>query len=235
MRSASTGRRPLISDSPCRVERSIVVHRAFEPKPATPQQIATIVENMPGKCRALILLAVWCGVRGSVSELRRKDVDLASMTVRVDRAVVRRKGQPTVGAPKSRAGVRTIALPQNLRQPLRRHLAEHAMPGPVGLLFPNAARTGRLHVNTLFRAYHRAGRVAGCPVPRARPKAQRCDDGRPGRRSAGRADGQDGHSTTKAAGLQHVAEGRDRIIAERMALLAEPALDRAVAADSGAE
>ncbi len=34
-----------------------------------------------------------------------------------------------------------------------------------------------------------------------------------------------GHSTTKAALVnQHVAEGRDRIIAERMALLAEPLL-----------
>ena len=34
-----------------------------------------------------------------------------------------------------------------------------------------------------------------------------------------------GHSTTKAALVyQHVAEGRDRIIAERMALLAEPVL-----------
>lgn len=64
-------------------------------------------------------------------------------------------GQPTVGTPKSRAGVRTIALPPNLRQPLRRHLVEHAMPGPDGLLFPNAARTGHLHVNTLFKTYHR--------------------------------------------------------------------------------
>jgi integrase len=164
MRSASTGRRPLISDSPCKVERPIVVHRTFEPKPATPQQIATIVENMPEKYRALILLAAWCGLRwGEVSELRRKDVDLASMTVGVERAVVWRKGQPTVGTPKSRAGVRTIALPPNLRPALRRHLAEHAMPGPDGLLFPNATKTGHLHVNTLSKTYHRARQVAGRP------------------------------------------------------------------------
>lgn len=68
------------------------------------------------------------------------------------------------GAPTSRAGVRTIALPPNLRPALRRHLDEHTMPGADGLLFPNATRTGHLHV----------------------------------------------------------AEGRDRIIAERMALLAQP-------------
>ncbi len=224
MRSASTGRRPLISDSPCKVERPIVVHRTFEPKPATPQQIATIVENMPDKYRALILLAAWCGLRwGEVSELRRKDVDLASMTVRVERAVVWRKGQPTVGTPKSRAGVRTIALPPNLRQPLRRHLAEFATPGPDGLLFPNAARTGHLHVNTLFKTYHRARRVAGRPDLRVHDL----------RHSAATMAAQAGatlaelmarmgHSTTKAALVyQHVAEGRDRIIADRMALLAE--------------
>ena len=207
--------------------RPTVIHRTFEPKPATPQQIATIVENMPDKYRALILLAAWCGLRwGEVSELRRKDLDLASMSVRVERAVVWRKGQPTVGTPKSRAGVRTIALPPNLRPALRRHLAEHAMPGPDGLLFPNAARTGHLHVNTLSKTYHRARRVAGRPDLRVHDL----------RHSAATMAAQAGatlaelmarmgHSTAKAALVyQHVAEGRDRIIADRMALLAQPAV-----------
>ena len=156
-------------------------------------------------------------------------VDLQAGIVPVvvgSRAVVWRKGQPTVGTPKSRAGVRTIALPPNLRQPLRRHLAEYAMPGPDGLLFPNAARTGHLHVNTLFKTYHRARRVAGRPDLRVHDL----------RHSAATMAAQAGatlaelmarmgHSTTKAALVyQHVAEGRDRIIAERMALLAEPVL-----------
>jgi len=227
MRSARTGRRALISESPCKLERPTVVHRTFEPKPATPQQIAIIVDNMPEKYRAVILLAAWGGLRwGEVSELRRKDLDLASMTERVERAVVCRKGRPTVGTPKSRAGVRTIALPPNLRPALRRHLAEHAMPGPDGLLFPNAARTRHLHVNTLSKTYHRARRVAGRPDLRVHDL----------RHSAATMAAQAGatlaelmarmgHSTTKAALVyQHVAEGRDRIIAERMALLAEPAL-----------
>ena len=42
-----------------------------------------------------------------------------------------------------------------------------------------------------------------------------------------------GDSTTKAALVyQHVAEGRDRIIAERMALLAEPLLAQPTFPDS---
>jgi len=210
------------------------VRRSFEPRPASPEQIATIVENMPEKYRALILLAAWCGLRwGEVSELRRNDLDLASMTVRVERAVVWRKGRPTVGTPKSRAGVRTIALPPNLGPALRRHLAEHAMPGPDGLLFPNAARTGHLHVNTLSKTYHRARRVAGRPDLRFHDL----------RHSAATMAAQAGatlaelmtrmgHSTAKAALVyQHVAEGRDRIIAERMALLAAPSLTPALTDD----
>jgi len=226
MRSASSGRHPLMAENPCQIEHATHVPRRFEPKPATPEQIAVIVENMPDKYRALILLAAWCGLRwGEVSELRRTDVDLKAMTVRVERAVVWRKGQTTVGTPKSRAGVRTIALPPNLRLALQRHLAIHAMPGADGLLFPNAARTGHLHVNTMSKTYHRARRVAGRPDLRVHDL----------RHSAATMAAQAGatlaelmarmgHSTTKAALVyQHVAEGRDRIIAERMALLAGPA------------
>ncbi len=186
MRSASTGRRALISESPCKVERPTVVHRKFEPRPATSQQIATIVDNMPDKYRALILLAAWCGLRwGEVSELRR-------------------------------------------------HLAEYAMPGPDGLLFPNAARTGHLHVNTLSKTYHRP---VGSPVV---PTYGCTTSGTARRRWAAQAGAtlaelmaRMGHSTTKAALVyQHVAEGRDRIIAERMALLAEPLLAQPTFPDS---
>jgi integrase len=228
MRSASSGRHPLIAENPCQIEHATHVPRRFEPKPATPEQIAVIVENMPDKYRALILIAAWCGLRwGEVSELRRKDLDLRAMTVRVERAVVWRNGQTTVGTPKSRAGVRTIALPPNLRPALQRHLAAHAMPGEDGLLFPNASRTGHLHVNTLCKTYHRARRVAGRPDLRVHDL----------RHSAATMAAQAGatlaelmarmgHSTTKAALVyQHVAEGRDRIIADRMALLAQPAPD----------
>lgn len=142
------------AESPCQIANAAKVVRRFEPKPAAPEQIAVIVENMPDKCRALILIAAWCGLRwGEVSELRRKDLALRAMSVRVEPAVVWRKGQPSVGRPKSRAGVRTVAMPPNLRPALTRHLKEHAMPGEDGLLFPNAARTGHLHVNTLSKTY----------------------------------------------------------------------------------
>ena len=135
-------------------------------RPATPEQIAVIVENMPDKYRALILIAAWCGLRwGEVSELRRKDIDLRAMAVRVERAVVWRKGQPTVGGPKSRAGVRTVAMPPNLRPALTRHLKEHAMPGEDGLLFPNCL----LYTSGNPRRTRERGHHGSCLPRRSRP------------------------------------------------------------------
>ena len=168
-----------------------------------------------------------------VPEAFPSHVDLASMSVRVERAVVWRKGEATVGTPKSRAGVRTIALPPNLRPALKRHLTEHAVPGPDALLFPNATKTGHFHVNTLRKTYHRARQVAGRPDLRFRDL----------RHSAATMAAQAGatlaelmarmgHSTAKAALVyQHVAEGRDRIIADRMALLAEPGVVQSTGID----
>ncbi len=79
-------------------------------------------------------------------------------------------------------------------------------------------------MNTLSKTYHRARQVAGRPDLRFHDL----------RHSAATMAAQAGatlaelmarmgHSTAKAALVyQHVAEGRDRIIADRMALLAEP-------------
>lgn len=67
MRTAASGRRRLITANPCQVERPFVVARKFEPDPATPDEVAIIVGEMPDKYRALILLAAWCGSAGARS------------------------------------------------------------------------------------------------------------------------------------------------------------------------
>ena len=54
MRTAATGRSPVIAESPCQIPHAAKVVRRFEPKPATPEQIAVIVENMPDKYSCLL-------------------------------------------------------------------------------------------------------------------------------------------------------------------------------------
>jgi len=223
MKSAAGGRRRLIRENPCQIEGATTRKKKFEPKPATPQQIAAIVSEMPDKYKALILIAAYCGLRwGEVSELRRKDVDLVAMTIRVDRAVVWRKGNPEVGTPKSYAGTRTVALPSNVKAQLELHLEEFARPGPDGLLFPNATGTGHLHVNTLSKTFWHAREKAGRPDLRIHDL----------RHTYGTLTAQAGaslkesmelmgHSSVQAALVyQHVVAGRHAEIARRIAQLA---------------
>ena len=225
MKSAATGRRRLVRENPCPIEGATIRKKRFEPKPATTQQINTIVGEMPEKYKALIMIAAYCGLRwGEVSELRRKDIDLKAMTIRVERAVVWRKGVPEVGTPKSYAGIRTVSLPPNVRAQLERHLEEFGQPGPDGLLFPNATGTGHLHVNTLSKTFWHAREKAGRPDLRIHDL----------RHTYGTLTAQAGaslkesmelmgHSSVQAALVyQHVAEGRKAEIATRIAELAEP-------------
>lgn len=59
---------------------------------------------MPGPYQAFILMAAWLALRfGELTELRRKDVDLADEVVRVRRAVVR-AGRPSTRIAVIRAG-----------------------------------------------------------------------------------------------------------------------------------
>lgn len=114
-------------------------------------------------------------------------------------------------------------------------MEERALDGTNGLLFPNAARSGHLHIDMLSRTFHKAHVVAGRPE-------LRFHDLRLGSATMAAQAGATlaelmarlGHSTPKAALVyQHVVGGRGRQIAERMARLAGPAKIKATKA-SGA-
>lgn len=225
LKTASSGRHRLIRENPCQIDGAAHVERKFEPKPATPEQIRTIVAEMPEKYRAFVLVAAFCGLRyGELAELRRKDIDIKAMTLRVARGVVWRKNQTIIGTPKSRAGIRTVAIPPNIRAPLEHHLEEFAQAGQEGLVFPNAAGTGHLHPSTIMKSYRKARAKAG-------REDLRIHDLRHTHATLAAQAGATlkemmermGQSTVDAAMVyQHVAAGRDAVIAERMAQLAEP-------------
>jgi integrase len=122
-----------------------------------------IVEHMPEKWRAMVLLAAWCALRwGELTELRRIDVDLVRGIVRVRRSVVRGASGKVVKAPKTDAGRRDVSIPPPLVPVLREHLARHAQVGAQGLLFP-AADGGHLANITFGRRFYAAREAAGRP------------------------------------------------------------------------
>ncbi|MFI7042025.1 tyrosine-type recombinase/integrase [Microbispora rosea] len=90
--------------------------------------------------RALVLLATFASLRwGEVSALRRSDLDLDAGTVRVRAAFVERStGELVLGQPKSKAGRRTVGIPQAIVPALREHLATYVQDEPGALLFPGA-------------------------------------------------------------------------------------------------
>jgi integrase len=82
---------------------------------------------VPARYRAIILLTTFASLRfGEVTALERRDIDLDAGTVDVRRAFVEVQGKGLVaGPPKSRAGLRRVALPRAVAAELRKHLAEY--------------------------------------------------------------------------------------------------------------
>jgi integrase len=213
----------LIAANPCHVRGASSAKRIHQIKPATLAELETITANMPPRYRLMMLLASWCALRfGELIELRRSDIDLKAGKIMIRRAAVRVKGRTIVGAPKSSAGVRDVAIPPHLLPAVREHLATFAEWGKDGLLFP-AVNGGHL-VSSHFGHWDKARRVAG------RQDLRFHDLRHTGAVLAAQTGatlaelmGRLGHSTpTMALRYQHIAEGRDAEIARRLSEMITP-------------
>ena len=143
------------------------------PVPATLDELATIVDEMPDRLKLLIVLAGFVGLRqGELLELRRSDVDGVSgritVTRKVDKDVIPgAKGAcpqcgRVISAPKTASGVRTVHVPPPFLPMLQQHLLEHTATGSAGLLFPGD-RTDHMSARYLMDRYRPAREAAGRP------------------------------------------------------------------------
>jgi integrase len=108
------------------------------PRPAVAlDEVLRIAAAVPDRWRAFVLVAAFGGLRiGELTALTRDHVDLDRGTVDVvASAGYLPGGRRHVGPPKSRAGVRVIALPEIAADSLRRHVALYAEQEPDGLVF----------------------------------------------------------------------------------------------------
>ncbi|GAB2906347.1 site-specific integrase [Rhodococcus aerolatus] len=210
--------------NPCRVRGASTTKRARQVRPATLDELAAVVRAMPEQYRLLTLLAAWCALRfGELTELRRKDVDLANDVLHVRRGVARADGEVIVGMPKSDAGRRDVAIPPHLVPMLREHLGSSIAGGRERLLFPAVGDpTKHLAPATLYRPFYVARDAAG------RPDLRWHDLRHTGAVLAASTGAtlaelmaRLGHSTPQAAlRYQHAAAGRDRQIAAALSALA---------------
>ncbi|MFI8793668.1 hypothetical protein [Streptomyces sp. NPDC055105] len=107
----------LIERNPCRIEGAGSVTHTERPFLSIPE-VYRLADAVPPHCRALILLAAFCALRfGEPAALQRRDIDLEARTVSSAAPTPRRapKASPAK-APKSAAGVRTVAFPASLTE-----------------------------------------------------------------------------------------------------------------------
>lgn len=121
------------------------------------QFINQLMPHIPDRYRALVALAGGTGLRwGECVGLRWDAVDLGNQSLNVVRVAVEVAGNVTIKAyPKSRAGRRSVPLPDFVVTALRQHRDTYGI-GPAGEVFTNEA-DGPLR-RTLFRS--RVWRVA---------------------------------------------------------------------------
>ena len=153
----------LVPTNPCRIRGAGAARKVHATKVASLGELEVIVEAMPSRYRAMVLLAAWCGLRfGELTELRRGDVDLEVRVLRVDRGVTRAGGEVFIGDPKSEAGRRTVALPPHLVPVLQEHLRRHVGDPSSALLFP-ARHGGNMAPSALYAVWYPAREAAGRP------------------------------------------------------------------------
>lgn len=196
--------------------------------PATFEEIAIIVDNMPGHLKLLIVLAAFVGLReGELLELRRSDVDGVTGRINVTRKVDKEADRSVRGAcpecgrhistPKTRSGIRVVHVPPPFLPMLQQHLLEYTAEGAKGLLFPGD-RTDHMSVRYLMDRYRPAREKAGRPdltIHGLRHTALTIagQHGATGAELQARA----GHASQAAMAIyQHATLDRDKALAERI-------------------
>jgi integrase len=129
----------LITRNPC-VLKNAGVERSPERRIATAEEVWALADAIDPRFRALVLTAAFTGLRwGELGGLARRHINLLHRTITVERQLVQMEnGKLVLGPPKSDAGRRTIAIPDQLAAHLEDHLARYAAPGVDGLVFVGA-------------------------------------------------------------------------------------------------
>lgn len=141
-----------IASSPCervplpRIERE-------EMRFLTTPEVDRLAEAIKPRYRALVLVAAYGGLRiGELAGLRRGRVDVLRNRIDVAEIVVEVGGRLVYGAPKTRAGRRSLTLPATVMAALNDHLANFTELDPDALVF-TAPEGGPLRVPAWRRRF----------------------------------------------------------------------------------
>ncbi|WP_351233603.1 tyrosine-type recombinase/integrase [Streptomyces sp. NPDC002133] len=208
----------LIRRNPCRVKGADRYDVPERPVLTVPEVYA-VAEAIAPRYRLLVLLAAFTTLRfGELASLRRRDVDLMGRVVLVQRAQAEMQdGRLFDKAPKSAAGVRPVAFPDELLADVTEHLERYAGAGRDGHVFlgPQGGRLRRSNFRDDWtNARTKAGIAADVHFHDLRHTGNTLvAAGASTRELMTRM----GHSTARAALIyQHMTNDRDRAIADRL-------------------
>lgn len=224
----------VIAANPAHIRGAGNSKRVHKIKPASLEELGTLVEAMPQRYQVMTLLAAWCGLRfGELAALRRSDIDVKNGVIHVRRGLVRAAGETIEDTPKTASSIRDVAIPPHLMPSVTDHLRAYVN-GRQGLLFPAADGVSFLQPSSLYGRAPSKRYPAGWGFYGARAAAGRPDlrwhDLRHTGAYLAAATGATlaelmnrlGHSTAGAAlKYQHAAAARDAEIARRLSKLAE--------------
>lgn len=221
----------LIRRNPCRL-KGAGQERATERPIATVAQVFALAGQVPGRFRALVLMAAFTSLRyGELAALRRSNLDPRCHTVTVTSTLVElRTGELLFGPPKSAAGRRTVTIPTAIRPELRTHLKTYVLDQPDALIFTGAnggaLRPGNFHRAANWKASTEAVGLPGFHFHDLRHTGNTLAAGT----GASLADlmSRMGHGSTRAAMIyQHATQQADREIAQALDRQIRKGRDRA--------
>ena len=217
----------ILDRNPCRI-RAAGDEKPAERPVLTPRQVQQLSMAVPPRFSALITVTTYASLRwGEVAALRRADVDSAAGTVNVRATLIERSsGALEVGPPKSRASLRTVALPGPIATMLAAHIATYVDDDDEALVFsgPTGRPLRRSNFNKLVD-WKRVVAEIGVPhlhMHDLRHTGNTFAAGTPGTSTRDLMERM-GHDTMRAALIyQHTSRDADRRIADALAARMTP-------------
>jgi integrase len=121
-------------------------------------ELQAIIGNAAGRWRPLLLVAIFCGLRGSeLRGLRWSDVDFDARQINVAQ---RADAFHTIGKLKSKSGYRSVPMPPMVANALREWKLV-CPKGDLGLVFPTGAGKVESHSNIVQRGFEPIQVAAG--------------------------------------------------------------------------
>ena len=136
--------------------------RQKPPRFLSQPEVERLVEELPDRDRALVLVGAYAGLRwGEAAGLRRRDVDPLRSRIRVSGTAVQLRGEITLdNEPKTRRSKRSVPLARSIMRRLESHLDNHVEAAADSLVF-TAPGGGPLFRSWTQRVFDPAVRRAG--------------------------------------------------------------------------